>query len=204
MKKKLLAILCAAALVLAVSACGAQPNGPGGDVPPDNGSVDGPGGVEDALRNVTEQELVEATGIDLPAPAGATDVVYNVLLASTDNPIAEMECNLDGKAICLRAQATDMLPPEQPGIDASLEELDAFMNPDDYNISGLYYDWEAMGTADIDGRSGMYCICKEASFIAWLDVVPGVLYNLSLKENSDAGTLTTLAETVFVPLQGDA
>ncbi len=197
MKKKLLAILCAAALIVGVSACGAQPE----PEPPVDG--DGPGAVEDALRDVSEQELVDAAGIDLPAPEGAENVVYNVLMASSETPMAEMNFTLDGKDLCLRAQATGMVPAE-PGIDASPEDLAGLLDVESYNISGLYYDWDAMGTVDVAGRGGMYGICKDASFISWLDVVPGILYNLSMKEESDTETLMNLAEAVFVPLQGDA
>ncbi len=66
------------------------------------------------------------------------------------------------------------------------------------------YKWEAMGSADVAGRSGMYCMDKDRGFIAWLDVVPVILYNLCMEKGANQEILQNLAETVFVPLQGEA
>ena len=60
-----------------------------------------------------------------------------------------------------------------------------------------------MGTADIKGRSGMFCLDKKTGFIAWVDIVPGFVYNLCMKDNADSEILMNLAEKVFVPMQGD-
>ena len=61
-----------------------------------------------------------------------------------------------------------------------------------------------MGSADVVGRVGMYCMEKDRGFIAWLDVVPGILYNLCMEKGANQEILQNLAETVFVPLQGEA
>ena len=158
--------------------------------------------VEDALHNITYEEVVEKTGIDLPAPEGAENVSYHVLLASTDKPIAEMDFTLDGQTAYLRAQSTDWVPSD-PGIDAKPEEIAAVLDTEHLDISGLNYKWSAMGTADIKGRSGMFCLDKKTGFIAWIDIVPGFVYNLCMKENADSEILMNLAEKVFVPMQGD-
>ena len=158
--------------------------------------------VEDALHNITYEEVVEKTGIDLPAPEGAENVSYHVLLASTDKPIAEMDFTLDGQTAYLRAQSTDWVP-SNPGIDAKPEEIAALLDTEHLDISGLNYNWSAMGTADIKSRSGMFCLDKKTGFIAWVDIVPGFVYNLCMKDNADSETLMNLAEKVFVPMQGD-
>ncbi|MBQ7536077.1 MAG: hypothetical protein IJT43_10750 [Stomatobaculum sp.] len=159
--------------------------------------------TEDALHNITRQEMAEKTGIDLPAPEGAENVSYHVLMASSETPVAEMDFTLDGHTAYLRAQATDWVP-ASPGMDAKVEELSSLMDTDHYDISGLYYKWTAMGTADIEGRSGMYCMDKDVGFVAWIDTAPGILYNLCMKKGAEQEVLMTLAEAAFVPLQGDA
>ena len=100
--------------------------------------------VEDALHDITREEMVQKTGIDLPAPDGAENVSYHVLMASSDKPIAQMKFTLDGHTAYLRAQATDFVP-EKPGIDAKPEELASLLDTDHYDISGLYYKWRPWG-----------------------------------------------------------
>ena len=194
--KRICCVLTAACLAIGVTACGM----PKKETTPTETTV---ARVEDALHNITREEMVQKTGIDLPAPDGAENVSYHVLMASSDKPIAQMKFTLDGHTAYLRAQATDFVP-AKPGIDAKPEELASLLDTDHYDISGLYYKWEAMGSADVAGRTGMYCMDKDRGFIAWLDVVPGILYNLCMEKGANQEILQNLAETVFVPLQGEA
>lgn len=43
-----------------------------------------------------------------------------------------------------------------------------------------------------------------AGKIIWFDVVPGIEYSLSVESGASAQTLTDMANTLFVPMQGDA
>ena len=158
--------------------------------------------IVNPMTEVTQQELVERTGIDLPAPEGATDVTYFVV--DTDEyTIAQMDFTLDGQPYELRAAATGMteLDPAKTGED----EMDLIgFDFDAGDISGLYYEWTTAGTDLVADRSGLYRIADkdDVGYIAWLDVAPGILYNLSMTSNASHEALLETAEKVFVPVQG--
>lgn len=193
--KKILTLLLSGCLLLALAACGAQE-------PVQEKPITGV--TEDALRDISEQELVEATGIDLPAPEGAEDVVYNVLCASQDCPIAEMVFTLNGTSAYLRAQATDFIP-EEPDQSASVSGIRAAADITDFDISGLYFEPERLSLCDVaESRPGICWVGDGYGVLAWVDVAPGILYDLCMTENADETTLQTLGDTVFVPLQGEA
>ena len=157
-KKTITVLLLGFCIAAGISACGK---------PKQEKTEPTAGAVEDALHNITYEEVIEKTGIDLPAPEGAENVSYHVLLASTDKPIAEMDFTLDGQTAYLRAQSTDWVP-SNPGIDAKPEEIAAVLDTEHLDISGLNYKWSAMGTALVKDRSGMFCLDKKTGFIACL------------------------------------
>ena len=200
MKKLLLTLLLSGCLLLCLAACGGQETTAGEPVPEEPMT----GVTEDALHDITGEEMVRASGLDLPAPAGAENVSYHVLCASQECPIAEMRFTLDGQDAYLRAQSTAFIP-EEPAPDASLAEIEAATDITNYDISGLYFEPQEVALCDvIDTRPGIYWLSEEYGVLGWVDVAPGILYNLCIAEATDAGTLQTLADTVFVPLQGEA
>ena len=197
MKKILFTLLLSGCMLMGLSACGAQPAEEAPQLSTD--SV-----TEDALHEITQQEMIEASGLDLPAPAGATDVTYHVLRASEACPIAEMEFTLDGQTAYLRAQSTGFIP-EELGADASLDALNNSMDTANWDISGLYFEPEGLFSCDVAGFRPALCWTGEGyGVLAWVDVAPGVLYNLCSTEGLNGDALQALAETVFVPLQGEA
>ena len=171
----------------------------GGEVEGEEGET----GIANPMTEVTQQELVDQTGIDLPAPKGATDVTYFVV--DTDElTIAQMDFTLDGQPYELRAASTGMteLNPVQTGEDEmDIEGFDFEAG----NISGLYYEWTTAGTDLVADRSGIFQIAdkEDVGYIAWLDVAPGILYNLSMTGNVTHEALLETAEKVFVPMQGE-
>ena len=141
-------------------------------------------GMPNPVHQTDEAGLVQATGISLPAPEGAEDARWSYIDSGKGNPVAQLDFRADGKEVCLRAQAT-----------GELEIGD---------ISGLHYTWSENADAEVQGRAAKLFLSGEIGYIAWLDTVPGILYNLSMTEGASAETLTTLANSAFVPLQGDA
>ncbi len=99
-------------------------------------------------------------------------------------PIAQMNFVLDGAEAYLRAQP-------YAGFDAG-------------DISGLYCDWPAPQEAEVKYCKAVVYCDGEAGYISWLDVAPGILYNLGMSKGASAEKLTELANLAFVPLQGDA
>ena len=171
----------------------------GGEVEGEEGEA----GMVNPMTEVTRQELMDQTGIDLPTPEGATDVTYFVV--DTDEfTIAQMDFTLDGQPYELRAASTGMteLSPVQTGEDEmDIEGIDF----DTGDISGLYYEWTTAGTDLVADRSGIFRIAdkEDVGYIAWLDAAPGILYNLSMTSNVSHEALKETAEKVFVPMQGE-
>ena len=178
MKNIILYMLILALLVMPLAGCGSPaPEAPKETEAPTTG-------LPNPVHEVDEAGLAAATGISLPAPQGAEDVRWSYIEQTGDVPISQMNFILDGAEAYLRAQPT-----------AELEAGD---------ISGLYYNWPE----PTDAKVG-YCDAKvytngEAGYIAWLDVVPGILYNLGMTKGASSDKLTALANAAFVPLQGDA
>lgn len=154
--------------------------------------------VANPMEESTQQGIADATGINLPAPEGATDVKY--FIYKTENPVAEMRFTLDGKSANLRAQATSLT---DLSIDASKAKSDQATYAD-IDISGMNYKWEAIGTQIVKDRSAVCFVSDKVGFIAWIDAVPGLLYNLSMEEGATSETLVQMANAAFVPVQGDA
>ena len=93
-----------------------------------------------------------------------------------------------------------------------------------FTLSGISYAYRTAATpevtlTDISGESGEYAEHAQAqvswcdaqlSFtqggsgkILWLDVVPGLVYSLSVESGASQELLSTMANTLFVPAQGD-
>lgn len=158
--------------------------------------------MENPIIESTEDEVIAQTGIDLPAPEGASDVKYFLIDQGEEEPmLAEVDFTLDGKEFFMRACSTDL---------TSLTNIDtenpvAIPDIEAGNISGLNYQWNT-GRADlVEGREALINLSKEgAGYIAWLDVVPGILYNLAMTSDADEDTLLNTATSAFVPMQGEA
>lgn len=147
------------------------------------------GMVWDAKADITTEEQAEISGITIAAPEGAENIMYNVLLASQDYPIAETVFEYDGKEYFLRAQLTDLL---------ELKE-----NDERADISGWYYEWDTKESAEVKNRPAYVYCNEEAGLVTWLDVAPGVLYNLGTIGETNADELLKQASLFFVPLQDD-
>ena len=188
MKKRLFLILCIAALALSLAACSSPAPAPVETSAPAVAETPAPTAEPVALPNPiheTDAEgLVQATGIPLPAPEGAEDVRYCWIELTDGAPIAQMEFTLDGARAFLRAQPTAGFEPE--------------------DISGLYFDWSKASAAEVSYCKAALYTNGEAGYIAWVDAVPGLLYNLGMSQGASADTLITLANAAFVPVQGDA
>ena len=135
-----------------------------------------------------EQGVADATGFDMTAPEGATDVSYSYM---SEEAMAQMTYTLDGASWTYRLQMGDEME----------------------DISGMSYAWMT-GTEDTVGNwKAMYYAYNAASndgtetveLMNWYDMVTGVNYSLSAtgKELSQE-EMKTYAESIYAPLQGEA
>lgn len=199
MVKKILALTLTIAMCMGLAACSGTANKPAEDTAAAEET-----GMVNPMTEVTYEEMISRTGIDLPAPEGASDVVYYVV-ETDEYTISQMDFTLDGNSFTLRACSTGMTE-----LDAAVTgESETDLQGIDFalgDISGLYYDWTTSGTDLVKDRSAIFNINDKegAGYIAWLDAAPGILYNLIMTENADHELLTKTAEKVFVPVQGDA
>jgi len=153
-------------------------------------AVSNTGGVDDSevqignpVREVTLEELINITGISLPASEEIEDVSYSVIQIDGENPVAQMDFTYQGVEFFLRVQATG--------------ELEAG------DISGLHYEWEEKEQAAVGYCEATVYLKEDVGYIAWLDIAPGILYNLGVTESADAESLIKAANLVFSPLQGE-
>lgn len=194
---KIAALSLAAIMVMSLCSCGAKE----------------PETIEGLANPIVETDaegLVQATGIALDAPEGAEDVTYAYInQGEGENLIAQVSFSLNGKSYNYRAVSTS----ETVLVDATdpNEDLDKFTESIHKGIemgaqlAGLNYeDWNAETIVEIAARQGVYGQSHEdASFVAWLDVVPGFLYSLTAEDSVDQDTLLKTAESAFVPMQGE-
>lgn len=136
----------------------------------------------------TARGLVEELGHNMAvAPDTAEAVTYRAFRLG-ELTVAETSFVLDGTACVYRTAAT-LLIEEQ---FADLTELadEAF----DHHTAARVQWCEARLSWNEDG----------AGKIVWFDVVPGLLYSLSVDRCASEAALLELADTLFAPAQGDA
>ena len=132
-----------------------------------------------------EDGVAEATGFDLTAPDGATDVVYSYM---EDGKMAQMTYVLDNAEWTYRAQQADELT----------------------DISGLSIKWTEETEGTVTDREAAYYAGtdsdKNVQLVNWYDIVPGVTYSLSATGKMEISTadMQKYAEGIFVPTQGNA
>lgn len=133
------------------------------------------------VKEVTDEEMADLTGISFKVPEGAKGIRYTVIEADGMMPMAQMTFTYQGKDMFLRAQSVDVTEP--------------------VDISGLYYSWEENFEAEVGYCKAEGFLGDHAGYLRWIDVVPGIAYNLGMTENADRETLIELANDVFLPLQ---
>ena len=193
MKKKLLIVGLCLAAVLSFAGCAQEENAQ----------------IANPITESTYEGVIEATGISMPAPEGATDVAYTLIDMGEDPQIAQMNFILDGESLCLRVQPTSTLSTDlNMAVETEGSTEVSFKLPEELlplcDISGLNYDWTGAAQQDVQGRTAVSFTTNDGvGFIAWVDDVTGMLYNLSMGENADDATLVDFANAVFVPMQGE-
>ena len=191
MSKKILAITLALAMVFAFTACSKKE-----------------AEVKNPVNECSHDKLVETTGIDIMAPTEASDVVYS-FIEGEKATIAQVTFKVDDVEYCYRAMSTDITGFSQNSDPkADVNEIKKALDADIQSateLSGMYYEWTSSGNFVLKERTAVIAMDDNSKegFIAWIDVVPGYMYSLSAKPVTDQSVLTTMAEKIFVPMQGE-
>ncbi len=140
----------------------------------------------DALLT-TAREILLATGLDIAvAPADASDISYHVF-AMEDLIVAETVFSAGGNTYSFRMASTGII------------------SEDFADISGMDGEFANTDTAQINWCSAKLAYTPGADGkIIWFDLVPGILYSVSMEENATAQELLRMANELFVPAQGDS
>lgn len=132
----------------------------------------------------TASQILQSTGLDVTvAPEGATDITYNAFLLD-GLTVAETTFVLNGIRFSYRMAAT-------------VELLEDFKD-----ISGLKGPFERVCAGEV-----AWCRAKinytegGQGRIIWFDVVPGILYSMSMERSASDEVLLKLANELFEPVQ---
>jgi hypothetical protein len=134
--------------------------------------------------------VIEATGFEMDAPEGATDVFYSYM---EEGKLAQMTYTLNGEEWTYRMQMTSEFT----------------------DLSGMNYEWTSVEDGTVSGRTAKYYYygtgdlnnteVNDVEVVNWYDIVPGIMYSLSVTGPDLNGLdIQVVAENMFVPLQGEA
>lgn len=175
--KKYIALILALMLALSLVACG------GNSASSQPAESEQSAEIANPLREVTEEEMAQETGISLNLPADAENVKFFVLTVGEEKTAqADFICN--GKEYTYRVAPTN-----------EFEAADK---------SGLNYQWTATDAAQVGYCEATVSICDQAGVIYWIDVVPGINYTLGCNVAVTAEELIDVANQCFAPMQGNA
>lgn len=183
--KKYIAMILAAVLALSLVACGGNSasSQPAESKAESEAESQEGAGMVNPLREMTQEEMVQETGIDLQLPAEAENVKFFVLTVD-DTKTSQANFTYNGKEYTYRV--------------ASTSEFEAA------DKSGLNYEWANTETTHVDYCEATVSTCDQAGVIYWIDVVPGINYTLGCNAAVTAEELIEVANQCFVPMQGDA
>lgn len=132
----------------------------------------------------TASQILRSTGLDVTvAPKNARDITYNAFLLD-GLTVAETTFELDGVRFSYRMAAT-------------MELLEDFKD-----ISGMDVPFERISAGEVAWcRAKINYTPGGQGRIIWFDLVPGILYSLSMDSSASDEVLLGLANELFVPAQ---
>ena len=132
----------------------------------------------------TASQILRSTGLDVTvAPADAGDITYNAFLLE-GLTVAETTFQLDGVRFSYRMAAT-------------AELLEDFTD-----ISGMTGSFERISAGEVAWcRAKINYTPGGQGRIIWFDVVPGILYSMTMDRDASDEVLLELANELFEPAQ---
>jgi len=130
------------------------------------------------------EEIQEKLGITFGIPKDAENIYYSIIageLAQMDFTWQEAECTARIKA-------------------STTTELE--------DISGYYFEWDKEVELPVGYNSAKARWFESdgeiTGIVIWQDIVPGLTYSVSMKQNATLENLFILANAVYIPAQGDS
>lgn len=132
----------------------------------------------------TASQILRATGLDVTvAPAEAKNITYNAFRLD-GLTVAETTFQIDGVTYAYRMAATMELL-------ENFTDISGMDGPFDEIAAGEVYWCRAKLNFDEGGQGK----------ILWFDLVPGILYSMSMDRDASRETLLEMANDLFVPAQ---
>lgn len=139
-------------------------------------------GMPNPMHEATAESILNDLGFAFNAPAGAENVSFFTIDMSDGSPIAEMKFTQGGLNWLYRMRS-------------AAEYSD---------ISGMYYEWKNSSKTAVGYNEAQLSWNEgEAGIIGWYDVVPGILYSLSVESGAGEGMLVNMANALYSPVQGE-
>ena len=146
-------------------------------------------GMENPWLDLSAEELMQLSGFEFAVPEGAEDVIYRYL---PEEQLAEMQFSLFGDEFCARIQPAAL----EYGQLMNISDIYLPMENEEEITVKHCYGWIGQSQT---GSEDWVELCL------WYDIVPGVMYSLSVYSTDlDGLDLTAVAEQVYIPVQGDA
>lgn len=136
-------------------------------------------GMPNPMREVSADEMEFYVNL----PEGASDVRY-FIIEDGDSKMDQVTYTLDGRDFCYRMQSTKEVA--------------------SYDMSGIYSKNWKIEDAKVSYCDAVFMTCSDGSVIHWLDAVPGINYTLSCTKQLTSAELSGAADSLFVPMQGEA
>ena len=130
------------------------------------------------------EEIQQKLGITLGIPKDAENIYYSIIAGN----LAQADFTWQGADCTARIK---------PSTSTELED-----------ISGYYYEWdnELEIPVGYNSATARWSVIEDQTIgiVIWQDIVPGLIYSVSMKQNATLENLFILANAVFIPLQGDS
>ena len=130
------------------------------------------------------EEIQQKLGITFGIPKDAENIYYSIIAGN----LAQADFTWQGADCTARIK---------PSTSTELED-----------ISGYYYEWdnELEIPVGYNSATARWSVIEDQTIgiCIWQDIVPGLTYSVSMKQNATLENLFILANAVFIPLQGDS
>ena len=130
------------------------------------------------------EEIQQKLGITFGIPKDAENIYYSIIAGN----LAQADFTWQGADCTARIK---------PSTSTELED-----------ISGYYYEWdnELEIPVGYNSATARWSVIEDQTIgiCIWQDIVPGLTYCVSMRNNATLENLFILANAVFIPLQGDS